>query len=106
MSIGIGDTVADAATGAKIGAIIDTAKEDVKRIIEQFQVRHERGGAAGWRMRCTGTLRALCRRAVVPSSALLQWRRALHADPLWCLDSDACMHGVHFWLAAASRPRL
>ncbi|KAF8072459.1 NRPB1 [Scenedesmus sp. PABB004] len=37
MSIGIGDTVADAATGAKIGSIIDTAKEDVKRIIEAYQ---------------------------------------------------------------------
>lgn len=41
MSIGIGDTVADAATGAKIGAIIDAAKEDVQRIIEQYQVRHK-----------------------------------------------------------------
>lgn len=43
MSIGIGDTVADVATGAKIGAIIDAAKEDVQRIIEQYQVcvRHE-----------------------------------------------------------------
>lgn len=39
MSIGIGDTVADVATGAKIGSLIDTAKEDVKRIIEQYQVR-------------------------------------------------------------------
>lgn len=39
MSIGIGDTVADVATGAKIGAIIDAAKEDVQRIIEQYQVR-------------------------------------------------------------------
>lgn len=38
MSIGIGDTVADVATGAKIGAIIDAAKEDVQRIIEQYQV--------------------------------------------------------------------
>ncbi|WIA28234.1 hypothetical protein OEZ86_010790 [Tetradesmus obliquus] len=37
MSIGIGDTVADVATGAKIGSLIDTAKEDVKRIIEQYQ---------------------------------------------------------------------
>lgn len=37
MSIGIGDTVADIATGSKIGAIIDAAKEDVQRIIEQYQ---------------------------------------------------------------------
>jgi hypothetical protein len=39
MSIGIGDTVADVVTGAQIGTIIDTAKEEVKRIIEQYQVR-------------------------------------------------------------------
>lgn len=39
MSIGIGDTVADKDTGQKIGAIIDAAKEDVQRIIEQYQVR-------------------------------------------------------------------
>jgi division protein CdvB (Snf7/Vps24/ESCRT-III family) len=39
MSIGIGDTVADVVTGAKIGEIIDKAKEEVKRIIEQYQVR-------------------------------------------------------------------
>jgi hypothetical protein len=38
MSIGIGDTVADKDTGQKIGAIIDAAKEDVQRIIEQYQV--------------------------------------------------------------------
>jgi hypothetical protein len=38
MSIGIGDTVADTLTGKKIGAIIDAAKEDVQRIIEQYQV--------------------------------------------------------------------
>jgi hypothetical protein len=39
MSIGIGDTVADVVTGAKIGEIIDKAKEEVKRIIEAYQVR-------------------------------------------------------------------
>jgi hypothetical protein len=39
MSIGIGDTVADVVTGARIGDIIDKAKEDVKRIIEAYQVR-------------------------------------------------------------------
>lgn len=38
MSIGIGDTVADVETGAIIGNIIDKAKEEVKRIIEQYQV--------------------------------------------------------------------
>jgi DNA-directed RNA polymerase beta' subunit len=38
MSIGIGDTVADVVTGAKIGEIIDKAKEEVKRIIEAYQV--------------------------------------------------------------------
>ncbi|KAF6257604.1 hypothetical protein COO60DRAFT_1622218 [Scenedesmus sp. NREL 46B-D3] len=37
MSIGIGDTVADVETGAIIGNIIDKAKEEVKRIIEQYQ---------------------------------------------------------------------
>jgi hypothetical protein len=39
MSIGIGDTVADAATGASINKVIDDAKDEVKRIIEMFQVR-------------------------------------------------------------------
>lgn len=39
MSIGIGDTVADLATGAKIAGIIDKAKDDVKRIIEDYQVQ-------------------------------------------------------------------
>lgn len=38
MSIGIGDTVADAATGAHIANIIDEAKNKVKGIIEEFQV--------------------------------------------------------------------
>jgi hypothetical protein len=51
MSIGIGDTVADVATGAKIGAIIDAAKEDVQRIIEQYQV----GGGHGADSRATGS---------------------------------------------------
>lgn len=47
MSIGIGDTVADAQTGSKIGAIIDAAKEDVQRIIEQYQVRGRESGREG-----------------------------------------------------------
>jgi hypothetical protein len=47
MSIGIGDTVADIATGSKIGAIIDAAKEDVQRIIEQYQVCVGEGGGVG-----------------------------------------------------------
>lgn len=38
MSIGIGDTVADLATGTQIARIIDKAKDDVKRIIEEYQV--------------------------------------------------------------------
>jgi hypothetical protein len=37
MSIGIGDTVADAATGHKISTIIDDAKTAVKGIIEDYQ---------------------------------------------------------------------
>lgn len=38
MSIGIGDTVADESTMRTINTIIEVAKEDVKRIIENFQV--------------------------------------------------------------------
>lgn len=37
MSIGIGDTVADGATMATINAIIESAKEEVKGVIEAFQ---------------------------------------------------------------------
>eukprot|EP00877_Chromochloris_zofingiensis_P013598 jgi/Chrzof1/8492/Cz03g13040.t1 len=37
MSIGIGDTVADESTMRTINTIIEVAKEDVKRIIENFQ---------------------------------------------------------------------
>ena len=37
MSIGIGDTVADDATMATVNAILEAAKEEVKRIIEAFQ---------------------------------------------------------------------
>ncbi len=41
MSIGIGDTVADGPTMAVINRIIETAKNDVRRIIEDFQVGGE-----------------------------------------------------------------
>eukprot|EP00879_Flechtneria_rotunda_P006150 GHRR01006467.1.p1 GENE.GHRR01006467.1~~GHRR01006467.1.p1 ORF type:complete len:1335 (+),score=429.51 GHRR01006467.1:359-4363(+) len=37
MSIGIGDTVADVDTGARIAQIIDTAKDEVENIIEKYQ---------------------------------------------------------------------
>jgi hypothetical protein len=58
MSIGIGDTVADVATGAKIGAIIDAAKEDVQRIIEQYQV-----GVEGVGVHVNGVWGLWCRKS-------------------------------------------
>jgi hypothetical protein len=84
MSIGIGDTVADAATGSKIGAIIDAAKEDVKRIIEQYQVRAR---VCAWVCLCACVCMCVC---------VLRWVQGVQAHA--CVGTPPHTHtcGRHF----------